>query len=64
MLFQAELVSGYKSKTEVAGSSDVTEQYAGSGCGAVLQFKSGVTGDVAEIAKAALNVCPVRFMVI
>ncbi|XP_046337831.1 uncharacterized protein LOC124119387 isoform X2 [Haliotis rufescens] len=57
----AQISSGYKTKTDVGGSTSIQDLYARAGTGAYLKFKDGVNGDVKKIAKAALKHCPVIF---
>ncbi|XP_067670935.1 uncharacterized protein [Haliotis asinina] len=58
---RALISSGYKTKSDVGGSTSIQDLYAQAGTGAYIEFQTGVTGDVKNIAKAALKHCPVIF---
>ncbi|CAH1794195.1 unnamed protein product [Owenia fusiformis] len=52
---------GFKTASDLPGSTSMRDLYSRSGCSATLGFKSGETGDVKEIAEAALYHCPAIF---
>ena len=48
--------SGYKTNTDISGSTDVVDVYAAAGTGVVLSINGN--GDILKIAEAATKFCP------
>ncbi|ESO84934.1 hypothetical protein LOTGIDRAFT_235988 [Lottia gigantea] len=55
------VVSGYQTKSDTNNGNSIEDRYARSGTGIKLKYQPGVTGDLKDIAAAALKKCPVHF---
>ncbi|KAJ8313017.1 hypothetical protein KUTeg_010390 [Tegillarca granosa] len=58
---KVQIVSAYKTAIESGTGIQIVDDYAKSGCGIRLKYQNGVSGDLLDIAKAALKVCPEKF---
>ncbi|XP_060063958.1 uncharacterized protein LOC132544391 [Ylistrum balloti] len=61
---RANIVSAFKTNSDVLGSTKIQDLYARSGTGATLKFRPGVLGDIREIANNAIKTCSFLFSVI
>lgn len=62
LLLQLKIDNGYETNTAASSHTDPDKRnYLSSGCGAVISYRN--SGDISEISKAALNLCPIIFEV-
>ncbi|XP_033757592.1 uncharacterized protein LOC117339972 [Pecten maximus] len=61
---RVDIISAFKTNSDVPGSNKIQDLYARSGTGATLKFRPGVLGDIRDIADTAIKMCASMFSVI